>query len=70
MILFLISGADIKNVKRTDAGKVLSETLRHIMHEVRVPNGLHALGFTSDDIPALVKGTLPQVREVTAFNQY
>lgn len=70
MILFLISGADIKNVKRTDAGKVLSETLRNIMHEVRVPNGLHALGFTSDDIPALVKGTLPQVREVTAFNQY
>jgi hydroxyacid-oxoacid transhydrogenase len=27
-----------------------------------VPNGLQALGYTADDIPALVEGTLPQHR--------
>ena len=32
------------------------------MRELRVPNGLAAVGYTSADIPALVQGTLPQHR--------
>ena len=27
-----------------------------------MPNGLSAVGFTNDDVPALVEGTLPQHR--------
>ena len=27
-----------------------------------MPNGLSAIGFTEDDVPALVEGTLPQHR--------
>ena len=32
------------------------------MKRLKVPNGLKEVGFTRDDIPALVKGTLPQHR--------
>ena len=28
----------------------------------KVPNGLNSLGYGSEDVPALVKGTLPQKR--------
>uniref|UniRef100_A0A0A9XR32 Probable hydroxyacid-oxoacid transhydrogenase, mitochondrial n=1 Tax=Lygus hesperus TaxID=30085 RepID=A0A0A9XR32_LYGHE len=55
-------GADKPNAKREDAGKVLGEVVREYMEFMKVNNGLTALGYTKDDIPALVKGTLPQVR--------
>lgn len=55
-------GADTTNVKLADAGLLLSDTLRDIMYSTGVDNGLKALGYTTDDIPALVKGTLPQHR--------
>ena len=32
------------------------------MQRLKVPNGLSALGYSRADIPALVKGTLPQHR--------
>lgn len=39
----------------------MADVLREFMHDMKVDNGLEALGYTTDDIPALVKGTLPQV---------
>lgn len=48
-------------MKREDAGKFLADVLRKIMLDIEVPNGLKELGYTSTDIPELVKGTLPQV---------
>ena len=32
------------------------------MRELKVPNGLKAIGYTSSDIDTLVEGTLPQHR--------
>lgn len=32
------------------------------MYSLGVDNGLDAVGYSSDDIPALVQGTLPQHR--------
>ena len=29
---------------------------------MEIPDGLKALNFTSDDVPALVKGAIPQVK--------
>ena len=60
-LLKLIIGADITGVALDDAGKVLSDTVRQYMSEMEVDDGLQALGYTTEDIPALVQGTLPQV---------
>ncbi len=51
----------MRNVKQADAGRVLSDTLRKYMYDMKIDDGLHAVGYTKDDIPALVKGTMPQV---------
>jgi len=57
-----ILGKDITNVRKADAGLVLADAVREIMVTMKVDNGLEALGYTTEDIPALVKGTLPQHR--------
>lgn len=57
-----ILGADVTGVRREDAGRVLSDQLRVIMDQMKVENGLKALGYTSDDIPGFVAGTVPQHR--------
>ncbi|CAF5154181.1 unnamed protein product, partial [Rotaria magnacalcarata] len=45
-----------------DAGKILADILRQFLHNVNVDDGLKALGYTTSDIPALVKATIPQKR--------
>jgi len=32
------------------------------MRRLNIPNGLSAVGYTRDDVPAMVEGTLPQRR--------
>lgn len=49
------------NVKREDSGRVLSDVVRSYMSDLGVDDGLKALGYSTDDIPALVRATLPQV---------
>ncbi|XP_028283548.1 hydroxyacid-oxoacid transhydrogenase, mitochondrial [Parambassis ranga] len=57
-----ILGADVLQVKREDAGAVLADTLRQFLFELQVEDGLGAVGYSRDDIPALVQGTIPQER--------
>jgi hydroxyacid-oxoacid transhydrogenase len=55
-------GASVSNVKKEDAGKVLADRITWYMRELKVPNGLKAVGYSSSDIATLVEGTLPQHR--------
>jgi len=55
-------GADTTGASPADAGKVLADAVLGFMRRLGIPNGLSAVGYTPDDIPALVEGTLPQHR--------
>ncbi len=55
-------GADVTDVAAEHAGNVLADRVIDFMRSLEVPNGLRAVGYTEDDIPALVAGTLPQHR--------
>ena len=55
-------GANVSGVKKEDVGKVLADRITWFMQQLKTPNGLKAIGYTSADIPALVEGTLPQHR--------
>ncbi|XP_045752421.1 hydroxyacid-oxoacid transhydrogenase, mitochondrial isoform X1 [Mirounga angustirostris] len=56
-----ILGADTCTARIPDAGPILADTLRKFLFDLDVDDGLAAIGYSSADIPALVKGTLPQV---------
>jgi len=55
-------GADVTGVARADAGLLLSDVLRQYMSDMKVEDGLTQLGYSEQDLPALVEGTLPQHR--------
>ena len=55
-------GVDVGQVSPKDAGRVLSDRIIEFMHLLEIPNGLAAIGYRREDIPGLVKGTLPQHR--------
>lgn len=55
-------GVDISDVPAPEAGNVLADQIIKLMRRLDMPNGLSAVGYTEQDIPALVEGTLPQHR--------
>jgi hydroxyacid-oxoacid transhydrogenase len=55
-------GANISGASSDDAGKILSDRIIEFMRMLNIPNGLSAVGYTHDDIPELIQGTLPQHR--------
>jgi hydroxyacid-oxoacid transhydrogenase len=55
-------GAATRTSAPEDAGAILADQILQLMSHLKIPNGLSALGYTHDDIPALVQGTLPQHR--------
>ena len=57
-----ILGADCSGAKNEDAGAILAHRIVSLMRQLGAPNGLSALGYGSQHIPALVEGTLPQHR--------
>ena len=57
-----VLGADCTGAKAEDAGTILADRIVSLMRQLDAPNGLSALGYGSQHIPALVEGTLPQHR--------
>ncbi|KAK9467570.1 alcohol dehydrogenase [Lipomyces arxii] len=58
-----VFGADISNAKVESAGEILGEAIAKFLVGLGdQPRGITDLGFTKDDIPALVEGALPQSR--------
>ncbi len=55
-------GVDVSRASPADAGAILADAVVGFMQRLGIPNGLGAVGYTRDDIPALVQGTLPQHR--------
>ncbi len=55
-------GAAVSGRRPEDAGEILADRITWFMQRLRVPNGLGAVGYTIEDIPVLVEGTLPQHR--------
>jgi hydroxyacid-oxoacid transhydrogenase len=55
-------GAGVSGAKAGDAGKILADQIVKFIRDLRLPNGLREVGYSSADIPALVAGTLPQHR--------
>lgn len=55
-------GVDVTNTRPEDAGEILADRIIEFMQRLNIPNGLSAVGYTHDDIPALIQGTLPQHR--------
>jgi len=62
-----VLGADVTRARAEDAGRLLAECIIEFMQLLDIPNGLAAVGYGPDDIPALVQGTLPQ-RRVTQLS--
>jgi len=58
------------NSKKSDAGAILGDMMRKFMEDMKIPDGLSALNYTKDDVPALVAGAIPQVslNTVTKIN--
>ena len=55
-------GADVSGASPEDAGRILSDEVITLMKRLKMPNGLSAVGYSPEEIPDLVKGTLPQHR--------
>ena len=55
-----VLGADTSRSHPADAGKILADRISCLIERLQLPHGLKALGYTREDIPALVEGTLPQ----------
>ncbi|MFH1567759.1 MAG: hydroxyacid-oxoacid transhydrogenase [Gemmatimonadota bacterium] len=55
-------GADVRGASLDDAGQVLADCIIGYLRRLDMPNGLRGVGYDTADIPALVRGTLPQHR--------
>jgi hydroxyacid-oxoacid transhydrogenase len=55
-------GAETGGAGVEDAGEILASQIERIMRRVGMPNGLSGVGLGTEDVDALVAGTLPQHR--------
>ena len=59
-----LMGTDVSDAGPEDAGDVLADAIIALVRRIGVPNGLEAIGYTSDDAPALAAGAFPQQRVI------
>ena len=59
-----LMGADVSDAGPEDAGDILADAIIALVRRIGVPNGLSAIGYTPDDIPALAAGAIPQQRVI------
>jgi hydroxyacid-oxoacid transhydrogenase len=57
-----LMGVDISGAEDKDAGDLVANAIIKLMRATGMPNGLSDVGFGTNDIEALVQGTLPQHR--------
>jgi hydroxyacid-oxoacid transhydrogenase len=57
-----LMGEDTREAEPEEAGEVLAGAIINLMRRTGMPNGLSAVGFSPEDVDALVHGTLPQHR--------
>jgi len=57
-----LMGVDVSDADPLEAGNLLSSAIATLMRQLGIPNGLSAVGYTEQDVPKLVAGTLPQHR--------
>ncbi len=57
-----LMGVDVRGQNEDDAGDILADAVVDLMQKTGMPNGLSAVGYSSNDIDDLVAGTLPQHR--------
>jgi hydroxyacid-oxoacid transhydrogenase len=57
-----LMGASVDGASPEDAGDLLVDAIIEMMRATGMPNGLGDLGYSVDDLDALVEGTLPQHR--------
>lgn len=55
-------GANVSGARPEDAASILADRVIELMQALEMPNGLADVGYSTDDIPALVDGTLQQQR--------
>ena len=59
-----LMGADVSDAGPEDAGDVLADAIIGLLRRIGVPNGLGAIGYTAEDVPALAAGAMPQQRVI------
>ena len=55
-------GTDTRGAGLDEAGEILAQAVIEVMKKAHMPSGLRAVGYTPDDVDALVEGVLPQHR--------
>ncbi len=55
-------GADMPDVTEQDAGDILADRVISLMRQCDMPNGLMGVGYSEEDLPALVDKSFPQRR--------
>lgn len=58
-------GVSVKDISYEEGREALPRAIIQLMRDCGVPNGVQALGYNKNDIPALIEGTMKQQRLIS-----